>query len=367
MDDEHHRADGPWPENADTILALGTPPGVVSPVLRREIQRISLVTLVLGAIALPFGVRYAWLGLPLLAATSLLGVVAGLANLVLLRQIRDPSVAGILGTGVVFLVLLVRSLHTGGFDDPTFGAFLLVPVLAALTADARAGWAFSGVVLLVTLVLYGLEQTGFAIADQVPPASRDLQSLIDRAAAVLASAALIGVAPWRVEARATAPEPDPDAEVTLLEANADLDNVDTDRDDDEDVSDTPTVKATPPGRLRILAVDDELGVLLWLQAELVEHEVRVTTNVNDAVTAFVDRTCDVLLCDLEMPTTSGVEVFGAVRALVPDRLDRIVFLTGDSEPLDASAFDGVGALTVLRKPLDADELRTAIREASAAR
>ncbi|MEO0602369.1 MAG: response regulator, partial [Myxococcota bacterium] len=161
---------------------------------------------------------------------------------------------------------------------------------------------------------------------------------------------------------------DPDNETTLWEGSWDLA---TDPDlrvrrpirVDEDVEDAPTQGPDTTPRLRVLAVDDEIGVLLWLQAELSEHDVRVTTDAREAAAGFVEGDYHVLVCDLEMPDAPGSEVHATIQALAPDRAGRVVFLTDRRDALDTSRIAGGQAIAVLRKPVDPRQLRAALYRA----
>lgn len=86
---------------------------------------------------------------------------------------------------------------------------------------------------------------------------------------------------------------------------------------------------------RVLIVDDEflLGNVL---AELLSsmHEVEVVTEARDAVHRIVAGPLyDVVLCDVSMPGTSGIDIHAEVVRTVPEQGDAFVFMTaGVTDP-----------------------------------
>ena len=118
-------------------------------------------------------------------------------------------------------------------------------------------------------------------------------------------------------------------------------------------------------RPRVLISDDE-PVLVALVERLIQREfdVVVSTSGECALSRFarVER-FDVVLCDLMMPETTGMEVHERVRAEHPELLPRIVFMTGGAVSADARAFLARFDPPRLDKPFTAAELRAALRRA----
>ncbi|MEN0068633.1 MAG: hybrid sensor histidine kinase/response regulator [Myxococcota bacterium] len=187
----------------DDLLALYVSREEVAPDHRRRIQVITLVTTLIVAIALPFIVQYWRLGIPSMSAAVTATVLAGLGNLAVLYRSRDTSLAGVIGTGVLFLLLLASNLHSGGFYDPNFGWFYTIPMLAALTVNARAGWAFTALVIVTTSAFWLAEQSGFVVPDLVPPESHAQQSLFNRVSAIIAIAVILAALASRERFSAT--------------------------------------------------------------------------------------------------------------------------------------------------------------------
>jgi CheY-like chemotaxis protein len=83
-------------------------------------------------------------------------------------------------------------------------------------------------------------------------------------------------------------------------------------------------------RRRILIVDDEPLLGRALGKELGgRHEVVVVGSGADAIELLLaDDRFDLVLCDVNMPSMSGVEVYEEIRQLRPGVHERFVFMTG---------------------------------------
>jgi CheY-like chemotaxis protein len=75
---------------------------------------------------------------------------------------------------------------------------------------------------------------------------------------------------------------------------------------------------------------------------------------------------DVVLCDVMMPLTSGIDVFHALKREQPGLEQRIVFMTGGAFTPAARTFLASVPNTKLDKPFTFEELLRAITEAGAA-
>jgi PAS domain S-box-containing protein len=114
---------------------------------------------------------------------------------------------------------------------------------------------------------------------------------------------------------------------------------------------------TPPPaarRPRVLIVDDDDRVARVLERAL-EEEFLVRT-VHDGSKALelllADPPPDLTFCDLMMKGCSGMELYEAVRRQAPDRLDRLVFMTGGAFTAAAAAFVESHPDAVVYKPFD---------------
>jgi len=115
-------------------------------------------------------------------------------------------------------------------------------------------------------------------------------------------------------------------------------------------------------RSRILIVDDEPYVRKTLQRALNVYDVKVAGDGREAVTTLENEDFDVVLCDLMMPSMSGVEVFRHVHASAPEQAERFVFLTGGTVDPQTDEFLSAVSNPVLEKPFNFRVLRHVVKE-----
>jgi PAS domain S-box-containing protein len=93
----------------------------------------------------------------------------------------------------------------------------------------------------------------------------------------------------------------------------------------------PILPAPAPttGRRRVMVVDDE-PVLANMIARMLHHEyqVEVVVDARVALQRLLDQPHDVVLCDLMMPTMTGMDLYEEVTRHRPELGDRFVFMTG---------------------------------------
>ena len=122
-------------------------------------------------------------------------------------------------------------------------------------------------------------------------------------------------------------------------------------------------------RGRILVIDDEIRFarsLRWLLEP--EHEVTVTSRGEEAL-GWLHRgdEFDVILCDLQMPELSGIDLHARLSASLPDHADRMIFVSGGAVTPEAQSFVSTVKNKVLDKPVPPDTLRAVIAEVMTAR
>jgi CheY-like chemotaxis protein len=107
--------------------------------------------------------------------------------------------------------------------------------------------------------------------------------------------------------------------------------------------------------MRVLVIDDHRGLRLGAQMILGnEHDVTTASSGEEGLALAGDGDFDVVLCDMQMPGITGLEVWSRL----PERLrGRFVMWTGAPELVEGVGFE------VLVKPVANDELRAAIRRA----
>ena len=117
--------------------------------------------------------------------------------------------------------------------------------------------------------------------------------------------------------------------------------------------------------LSVLVVDDDRDVAesLGMVLEELNCQVDLAHSGEQAIARWGDRCYDLTLMDLRLPGRNGVEVFDLIRGFKPDA--RVVFVTGygSSELIEQAV--SRGALGVLDKPVDIEELRNILTETAA--
>jgi CheY-like chemotaxis protein len=113
----------------------------------------------------------------------------------------------------------------------------------------------------------------------------------------------------------------------------------------------------------VLVVDDEPMMVRAIQRLLEgDYEVVATTDPIDAVAQLRQgRRFDAILCDLMMPTLSGMEVYDAIRKIEPDQARRMVFMTGGAFTSAVLAFLESVENARIEKPLERAALRDLLR------
>jgi serine phosphatase RsbU (regulator of sigma subunit) len=114
----------------------------------------------------------------------------------------------------------------------------------------------------------------------------------------------------------------------------------------------PTGHAHPP-RARILAVDDDPGILRAVSRAFgQQYEVICAGAPSAALEAAAAQVPDVAIVDIRMPEMSGFELLGRLRAEHP-QLD-VILMTGNAEEPDANLVQAIdaGAFYFIQKPFD---------------
>lgn len=119
-------------------------------------------------------------------------------------------------------------------------------------------------------------------------------------------------------------------------------------------------------RLRVIVVDDHAVVRQGVSDVLGSDEqieiVGIGSGGEDAVALAAELKPDVILMDLSMPGTNGVEATRRILAALPQT--RIVMLTSFSEPEHVNAALDAGAIGYLLKDAEPAEIITAVKAAA---
>jgi two-component system NtrC family sensor kinase len=124
----------------------------------------------------------------------------------------------------------------------------------------------------------------------------------------------------------------------------------------------PLRQPVEDGRLRLMFVDDEPTILRsYKRAFGRDHDVTAVGNGKDALAALErDPGFDMIVCDLSMPTMSGMQLYQRVHDRWPSLAERFVFATGGASQRELEDFLHSVPNRVLEKPFEMSVLRDLI-------
>ncbi len=117
-------------------------------------------------------------------------------------------------------------------------------------------------------------------------------------------------------------------------------------------------------RLRILLIDDEPNILKSYERALgAGHDLVLANHGEEALDAIHAQShFDLVVCDLSMPTMSGMQLFERVRELAPALTSRFVFATGGATQKSVEQFLAALPNQVLEKPFEMRVLRELVAD-----
>jgi PAS domain S-box-containing protein len=117
-------------------------------------------------------------------------------------------------------------------------------------------------------------------------------------------------------------------------------------------------------RGRVLLVDDDHLIAGTVRRALgAEHDVTAVLRAQEALDRIAaGQRYDVILCDVMMPSMTGIEFHGRLSREVPDQAGRIVFLTGGAFTSTARTFLDETPNLHMEKPFEVQALRALINE-----
>ena len=113
-------------------------------------------------------------------------------------------------------------------------------------------------------------------------------------------------------------------------------------------------------RFRLLIVDDEVRLARSLAALLSFHDVEIASSVAEALTLIEKSPFDCVLCDLMMPSLSGMDLHAELERRGRGEERRMVFMTGGAFTPRAREFVAKVPNHVLEKPFSADAVETLV-------
>ena len=129
----------------------------------------------------------------------------------------------------------------------------------------------------------------------------------------------------------------------------------------ERVAQVETAPIEVGSRARVLVVDDDVIVATSLRRLLSrDYDVVVEHSAAPALQRFVaGEQFAAIVCDVQMPGMSGIELVQALQSRSPHHVPRFIFVTG-GDPAAARAASYLGTI-YFEKPFDVGELRRAVR------
>jgi DNA-binding NtrC family response regulator len=116
-------------------------------------------------------------------------------------------------------------------------------------------------------------------------------------------------------------------------------------------------------RSRILVVDDEPGIRMALKRMLRNHEIVEVSSGEDAQSLLqTDQAFDLILCDIMMPRTSGMDLHKWLITHNQLLSDRMLFITGGVFTPKAREYLSTVALQTIEKPFNAEKVRKLVEK-----
>ena len=114
---------------------------------------------------------------------------------------------------------------------------------------------------------------------------------------------------------------------------------------------------------RILVVDDEPVVVSFVSKLLSEqgYQVEAAANAEAALEKVKSESYSLILLDIKMPCTSGIELYESIRNIDQSLARRVVFITGDAMGGDTMHFLSRTKAPCITKPFKAEQLTREIR------
>jgi PAS domain S-box-containing protein len=116
-------------------------------------------------------------------------------------------------------------------------------------------------------------------------------------------------------------------------------------------------------KARIMVVDDEDVIRDFMKRVLTDegYEVDALDNAADALNKVEDQRYDLILLDIKMPGTSGMELYRQIQEKSKLLAPRVAFITGDTLSEDTKRFLSRTEVPHISKPFDAEQLRREVR------
>jgi len=117
--------------------------------------------------------------------------------------------------------------------------------------------------------------------------------------------------------------------------------------------------------MKILGIDDNEDLLNLCEITLSSegHEYTAIDNGKEGLQAMKDKKFDLVLLDLSMPDFSGVDVIDAlVKEGIMDKQKVVIFTASSATEKEYGPLLEKGVHSIIRKPLDVDELIETVKK-----
>lgn len=113
----------------------------------------------------------------------------------------------------------------------------------------------------------------------------------------------------------------------------------------------------------ILVVDDDQGICAAFQEFLTKegHAARIASNAQDAIASIEARPPDLVMMDIRMPGTDGIQALARIREIAPDV--SVIMMTGYGTSQTSIEAMRLGAWDYLTKPIDLDVVKSVVAKA----
>jgi PAS domain S-box-containing protein len=129
-----------------------------------------------------------------------------------------------------------------------------------------------------------------------------------------------------------------------------------------EMTEPPGKKLKKMPKAKILVVDDEPSTLEFLSRLFTDegHDVETVNNADKALEMVKNRRYNLILLDIKMPGTSGIELYGRMQKIALSLAERVIFITGDVIGQDTEAFLSKTKAPYITKPFDVHQLKKRI-------
>jgi signal transduction histidine kinase/DNA-binding response OmpR family regulator len=176
----------------ERYLLAGFDPAQLTGLQLHRLRSITGTILGLSFIALFFLGHSLWLGLPLQAATLLVAFGVGVSGYALMARTGRVAFAGHAVSAALMLVLVGQAFGTGGFGNPQFAWFLVVPLIAGWSMGLREGVSWGVASALAILAFWALDFAGIQLENAVPRAQRPYAEGLTLLGALVAAMTVMG-------------------------------------------------------------------------------------------------------------------------------------------------------------------------------